>query len=318
MTLVCKIVQNNKNKRTLAAWINGGRFPHAVLIDGSAGSGKKTFAKLMAGALVCSGETKPCGKCPHCVKAEKDIHPDIMVYQGDGGARSFHVDQVRDLREQAYISPNEADRKVFLLFDVENMSVQAQNALLKIIEEPPRNVYFILTTENRNLMLPTIRSRVASMSMEIPDVEVASAYIGEKVGGKTTEQYKTAAVRAGGNIGLAISLLEDSEEDHAYNTAVKVWESLKKGDEISAASLLSGYNRNREEFIEQLEFLKGIVLEELLYLGREKGHNSSEILKRYTIIDIIDDVEKSTNGNVNMLLLVSILPFKIRKALASR
>jgi DNA polymerase III delta prime subunit len=152
--------------RTLAAWTGGGRLPHTVLIEGEAGTGRGDFARALARAILCGADSRPCGICRHCVKTEKDIHPDFEVLQGGGGARSFHVDTVRKMRSDAHIRPNEANARVFLLQDAHTMSVQAQNALLKIIEEPPNGVHFILICENREQMLPTIQSRAAVITME--------------------------------------------------------------------------------------------------------------------------------------------------------
>lgn len=96
------------------------------------------------------------------------MHPDIIVYSGGDRARSFHIDAVREARQEAYIRPNEAERKVFILENAQNMTVQAQNALLKIIEEPPANVVFILTCENKAALLQTVLSRVSVVTLDLP------------------------------------------------------------------------------------------------------------------------------------------------------
>ena len=104
--------------------------------------------------------------CPACVKAKAGSHPDIIVESGGTAARSFHVDAVRRVRSDAYIKPNEAARKVYCLFEAQTMSEQAQNALLKILEEPPEGILFILTCPSASALLPTIRSRSLILTLE--------------------------------------------------------------------------------------------------------------------------------------------------------
>lgn len=155
---------------TLAACLRGGRLTHASLVEG--GAEALVFARRMAAAVLCIGDgERPCGVCKSCRKAEGGIHPDLLEFGGGEGARSFHVDEVRNIREQAFIKPNESDAKVFLLKNVQNMSVQAQNALLKIIEEPPAGVYFILTCDNKSALLETTLSRVTVFSLGGSDAE---------------------------------------------------------------------------------------------------------------------------------------------------
>lgn len=115
----------------------GGRFPHTLLIEGPEGSGKKTAAWQAAKTLLCEGEPKPCGRCAHCVKADKRVHPDVRYYTVPEGKKEFPVETVREIRQDAYIAPNEGARKIYLIDRAHAMNAAAQNALLKIIEEPP-------------------------------------------------------------------------------------------------------------------------------------------------------------------------------------
>lgn len=142
---------------------------HAYLISGPAGSGKAALAQLMAAAMVCSapGE-RPCGACPGCRKAMAGIHPDIIRLSPPEGKREITVDQVRTLRSDAYIRPNEAARKVYLITDAAAMNPSAQNALLKVLEEGPAYAAFLLLCENPGGVLPTIRSRCEGLSLLPP------------------------------------------------------------------------------------------------------------------------------------------------------
>lgn len=154
-------------KQSLSRAFAESRLPHAMILEGPAGSGKAELARWIAKAAVCTGEgERPCGRCSGCVKAAAGAHPDITIAGGGTAARSFHVDAVRQIRSDAYIKPNEAPLRVFLLEGAEAMSEQAQNALLKVFEEPPERVMFILTVTSAAKLLPTVRSRAQLFALE--------------------------------------------------------------------------------------------------------------------------------------------------------
>jgi hypothetical protein len=154
-------------KENLSLAFDEGRFPHAVLLEGSPGSGTDVLSAILAKAAVCLSEgARPCGRCSGCVKAAAGSHPDILSLDGDSNPRAFPVDTVREIRAGAYIRPNEAPRKVYRLLGVQNMAEPSQNALLKVLEEPPENVLFLLTAVSASALLPTIRSRVQIFTLE--------------------------------------------------------------------------------------------------------------------------------------------------------
>lgn len=158
---------NDEVKSLLSLSFEEGRFPHAVILEGSQQSGKTELAGILAKASVCRGEGgKPCGRCSGCVKAQAGSHPDITVLDGETDPRAFPIDAIRKIRSDAYIKPNEAPCRVFVLLGAQNMAEVSQNALLKVFEEPPENVRFILTVSSSSALLPTVRSRAQIFSLE--------------------------------------------------------------------------------------------------------------------------------------------------------
>ena len=145
------------------------RFPQAVLLSGPDGSGKTDFAQTIAAALLCTGASpRPCGACASCHKVAHGTHPDLIVIdEGDG---EIKVETARNIRDEAAILPNDGDRKVFIIHNADRMNLSAQNALLKVLEEPPRYVFFILLSSQPGILLQTIRSRCAIYQLEPPHV----------------------------------------------------------------------------------------------------------------------------------------------------
>ena len=130
----------------------------------------RTVAVLSAAAVCSASDNKPCGVCRDCRKANSGVHPDIIHIRretDDKGKqkKEIRVDQVRDMIGQAQIMPNEANGKAFVIHEAELMNTQAQNALLKLLEEPPRGVVLILSTATPTMLLETVRSRCIELTV---------------------------------------------------------------------------------------------------------------------------------------------------------
>lgn len=151
---------NERVKEQLSQQEKGRGLSHAYIISGPAGSGRHTLARLLGSAMLCTGQgEKPCGICVSCQKAAKGIHPDMTLISGSEPGKPIAVDQVRALRADAYIRPNEGERKVYLLEDADQMNPSAQNAMLKLLEEGPAYAVFLLIVGNAGGLLQTVRSR---------------------------------------------------------------------------------------------------------------------------------------------------------------
>ncbi len=179
-----------------------GDLAHAYIVAGPAGSGRHTLAAQMAAALVCSAQPqlRPCGRCSHCRKAAGGIHPDITVIAGSGG-KPITVDQVRALRTDAYVRPNEAERKVYLLERADRMNASAQNAMLKLLEDGPAYAVFFLLAENGSALLPTVRSRCETLELAPVSPAQAEEWLAKAFPGRTAEEIRRAALECQGILG---------------------------------------------------------------------------------------------------------------------
>jgi DNA polymerase-3 subunit delta' len=185
---------------------NGGRLCHAYLFYGEKGLGKKAIAAYFAKAILCRGGKRPCGECPSCKKMETGAHPDLTILSGTAEKNELTVANVRKLKADAAVYPNDGDKKVYLISDCQKMQAPAANALLKLLEEPPEHLVILLTADDRGHVLPTILSRCIPVGV-FPVGEDECARALEVLGGVSPEVSRKAAAACGGNIGKGLALL---------------------------------------------------------------------------------------------------------------
>ncbi len=143
----------------IATMAKSGRFPHAILIEGCADEEAAGLSLFAARTALCKGENAPCEICKNCRLVNSGNHPDVSFVYPEDGKKFISVNQIRQLRADAFVKPNTADGKVYIISKAHKMNEQAQNAFLKILEEPPENVYFILSATSKALLLSTVISR---------------------------------------------------------------------------------------------------------------------------------------------------------------
>lgn len=161
-----KLQLNEEVKKKLAASVDSGTLSHAVLLTGGTEKERKDLAVLLAQALLCEADEKPCLKCVSCKKIKAGIHPDVSITQGEAGKPlSIKIETIREICSRAYIMPNEAPFQIFIILEASGMGEVQQDALLKILEEPPQTARFILTTRSRDDLRQTILSRVTAFAV---------------------------------------------------------------------------------------------------------------------------------------------------------
>lgn len=157
---------SNGDRLFLETRLKADAFPQTLLLEGGEETVRHALALYLGRALVCTGTgARPCGVCRACVKCKAHSHPDVKLYAPEKKNSIFKVEVCRAIRQDAFIVPNDGANKVYILEDSQNMNDSSENALLKILEEPPAGVYFILTCNSRTAMLPTILSRAAAVTL---------------------------------------------------------------------------------------------------------------------------------------------------------
>lgn len=305
--LLSEFAGNEELRFELSEAMRKNVLPHAILIDGAKGTGKQSLAHLIAQYCVCSGgKDAPCGKCPDCVKAQKGIHPDIQIADGNRSGE-LNIEAIRRIRSSAYIKANEAKQKVYLLLNCEKMLPAAQNAFLKVLEEPPENVSFVLTAVSATTLLQTIRSRTRIFSLYPPVPEEATSFLRQHCPNKTFEEIQQAVQNSGGNIGQALELLEGKPEE-SRQLATEIMQAIPLSTEYRLMSLLNQAVQNRSFAVNVLVALCEFCAEcvKASVGGKDCSPQALEIAKKVSqkrllrLLDTISEARSLLNVNVNL------------------
>jgi DNA polymerase-3 subunit delta' len=211
-----ELLGNSQLKDNLKRGIQSGHISHFYLICGPEGSGRHTLARLLAAAILCRDSEKPCLRCNPCRKVLENNHPDFITVE-DPEHKAVPVKLVRQYREDMFIRPNEADHKIYLF--PQELGIEGQNALLKILEEPPSYGVFILLTDNPERLLPTVRSRCTELTLRPLDDKTLKSALARQFPNAQPEDLSAAAARSGGFLGQAIRLMTDGTAATAQTEA---------------------------------------------------------------------------------------------------
>ena len=203
------LLGNDRLKQNLTESLARGRVAHFYLISGPAGSGKRTLAKLLAAAILCQGSRKPCLSCGPCRKVMEGNHPDFITVE-DPEHKTVAVKIVRAIREDVFIRPNESEHKIYLF--PQELGLEGQNALLKILEEPPKYGVFLLLTDNPDKLLPTVRSRCTELKMQALPEDILRTRLSRDFPQAQPEDLEAAMARSGGFLGQARALLQEGDQ----------------------------------------------------------------------------------------------------------
>ncbi len=324
---------NRAAKERLAGAIRAGTLPHALILAGPTGSGRRLLARELAAALVCmakDGASLPCGACEACRKVREGIFPDLHTVSPEDGKQTIGVAAIREIRAELSLSASESPYRVFIIEAADAMNTAAQNALLVALEEPPEGVVFLLIAESEDALLPTIRSRCQIVHTEIFPDEVLCRYLGEDerfaaLRAKDPARADILIKSSGGCLGRAIALLDGTAMAAVLASRTTVDAVITALGERGSAELFGAFrllpNTKREELGDLLALL-GDALRDLIlvkrapsapllyYADREAALTASErigIRRLFALSDAISEAREDLGRNANVSVLLSSL-----------
>ena len=331
MQSFAKVIGQASVKEHLQKSLQARKVSHAYIFYGERGSGKKTLADLFARALQCeAGGEEPCNQCTSCKQAIHRNQPDIVYVQHEKPG-IISVDEIRkQVNNDIGIKPYSSEHKVYIIDEAEKMNVQAQNALLKTLEEPPAYASILLLTTNLEALLQTIRSRCVTLTMKpVPDGEL-KRYLMREV---QVPDYKAGicAAFARGNVGRARELAVSTEFEELKEETLQLIRSLKERslNELAAfAKAKADKGGNTEGFLELLQMWYRDVLlykasdnsgslifgEEKQYIKRMAAKSTYEGLNR--VLNAIEETRTRLAGNVNAELTLEWLLLVVQESMA--
>lgn len=330
-----RLYGNDSLKSRLSSAILTDRYNHALLIYGPRGSGKKTLALEIAAALNCEkkGDTRaplPCGSCNNCRRIYEDNYPDIKRLRRESAKATIGVEELRVFREDMFLSAVESEHKIYIIEEADKMTPNAQNALLKVLEEPPPAVMILLLCEESDKILTTIKSRAQSITMQRFSVSEMLAYLTEKgeIGASDKESVKAELSFADGRIGKAIEILRAPEGvQNDRKLTLDIINALKKSapySELYAA--IGALPQKRAELNEAFDLISLAIAdlikckmsknaEPLFFTSAELARSTCDaigIKKLTAVYDAIREAADDNSKNANISALISCLGAKIK------
>ncbi len=322
------IVGQEQIKEHLWYALSAGKVSHAYIINGEKNSGKEFIARVFSMALQCErGGPEPCQECRSCKQALSGNQPDIIRVTHEK-PNSIGVEDIRrQVTGDVAIKPYSSPRKIYIINEAEKMTAQAQNALLKTLEEPPAYAVIILLVTNLNALLPTILSRCVVLNMKPVSDELVKRYLMEQL---QVPDYKAevCVAFARGNIGKAKALASSEDFENVKEEALallKYIQDLDLSEIITAIKKITEYKLEINDYLDIFAvWYRDVLLfkatndinhlvfrEEIQSLRKTAQRSSYEGIE--TVIKALDTAKKRLDANVNFELTMELMILTIKE-----
>ena len=322
------IVGQEQLKEHLQNAIAMNKVSHAYIINGERNAGKEFIARVFAMALQCEKkEAEPCGECHSCKQALSNNQPDI-IYISHEKPNTIRVEDIRaQINNDIVIKPYSSPRKIYIVNEGEKMTPQAQNALLKTLEEPPEYAVILILTTNVEALLPTVLSRCVVLNMKPVSDALVKKYLMEQLG---VPDYKAniCVAFARGNIGKAKLLASSEEFEKVKDEAISLVKNINDmeiHEIVKAIKKISEYKFDVNDYLDILMawyrdvlFFKAtkdvnslVFKEEIQQIMRVSDRSTYEGIE--TIVNALQSAKKRLEANVNFDLTMELLLLAIQE-----
>lgn len=316
------IIGHEQIKEHLQKAIEGKKVSHAYILTGEAGMGRKSLANAFAMTLLCEkGLREPCMDCHACKQAMSRNHPDLIYVTHEKPA-SIGVDDIREqINNTIMVRPYSSYYKIYIVDEAEKMTVQAQNALLKTIEEPPAYAIIILLTTNQDAFLPTILSRCVQLKLKPLRDAAVKQYLKQSL--EIPEDLADVyAAFARGNLGKAIHLASSEEFQILYKKMLYLLKHVKEADMSELLEFIKKLKEDNLDIRECLDFMQIWYRDILMFkvtkdinllIFKDEYNTINELSSRTgydgfeAILEAIDKARTRLDANVNTELALELM-----------
>lgn len=286
------ILGNEKNKAILEKSINSNKTSHSYIFWGIEGIGKKIIAKEFARRILCIEQKENCS-CKSCIEFNSNNNPDFQLIEPNEG--KIKIEQIREMQRKIAEKPIISNKKVYIIDDADTMRTEAQNCLLKTLEEPPEYITIILICSNEDSLLSTIKSRCTRMHFEPINTEEIKKYVKQNYPGQ--EISENIINLSQGSIGKVIQL---NENKNIYENIEKIFLSMQNKDLIEIVQMSEEIYKAKEQINSILDYMNVILLK-----------LSKQNIKYIRCIEIIEQTKKRLKVNSNYDMCIDNLLFNM-------
>ena len=301
-----EIVGSKNIIQSMQAAIRHGHIGHAYIIDGPPGSGKRLLANTFAAAILCEdlADDNPCGTCISCITLQSGNHPDAVFVRTQ--KKSIGIDDVREqIVENISVLPYSSQKRVYIIENAHTLTVPAQNALLKTLEDGPNYAVFLLLSQNHKTFLPTVLSRCVLYKIApLSDADITAHLAAQ---GVEESLAAIAAASAAGSLGRAMAIVADDSFMPFRNEILDIAHSIENKGIIEIFAMAKALEIHKERIGEALDILC-IYFRDILVA--DKTENPQAIIRK---IRVIEGTKQKLNQNCNFLLTTEVMLLKLAK-----